>query len=284
MVTRADMNDSTSPGFDEDAYLACNPDVLRAVSTGQFASGFEHFMIFGRHESRRGVTNDPLGPNSSDIHPPEHLRFRVHGGRDLEGYLSVGQRISQDIEQLLGSKIKLPANARVLDFGSGPGRVVTWLRANHPEWKIFATDIDDEAIAWARGALAKVATFECNPSMPPLDHADESFDFIYSISIFTHLPEDMQSAWLKELARVIRKGGCVLLTTHGEHLLPASVKMPDKGFFYSVGPGTDGLPGFYQTSFQTPDYIRKEWSKFFTIEHILPRGLAGHQDFIVCHK
>ena len=269
--------------FDEAAYLACNPDVERAVASGQFASGFDHFMKFGRHENRRGVTVDPTSVGSPLPQPPEHLRVRVHGGRDLDGYLQLGQTITQDLNQLVRvNAVQLPAAPRVLDFGCGPGRVATWLTLHHPDWDLVGTDIDEEAIAWAGANLASVASFECNPPMPPLRYSDRHFDFVYSISIFTHLPEDMQSAWLKELSRVTREGGYLVLTTHGEHLLPFA--MPASGFYYSVGPGTDGLPGYYQTSYQTHAYIERTWAKYFHVERIIPRGLAGHQDIVICRK
>jgi len=43
--------------------------------------------------------------------------------------------------------------------------------------------------------------------MPPMSYEDNMFDFVYSISIFTHLPEDMQFAWLQELQRITKPGG-----------------------------------------------------------------------------
>lgn len=277
------QQNATGLEFDEQTYLARNPDVAAAVGAGRFASGLDHFMKFGRHEHRPGVTVDPTRHDNADPHPPEHLRLRVHGGRDLEGYLRVGQVVSGDLDRLLESgELRIPQGARVLDFGSGPGRVVTWFRRGHPNWQFFGTDIDAEAIDWAQSHLGGIATFACNESMPPLRYSDGYFDFIYSISIFTHLPEEMQTAWLRELTRVTKKGGCLVLTTHSEDLLPKSVSMPAEGFYYSVGPGTDGLPGFYQTSFQTNEYIRREWSKYFTIEKIIKRGVANHQDLVVC--
>ena len=269
--------------FDEETYLACNPDVRQAVAAGQFSSGFDHFMKFGRRENRHGVSVDPTSDTSR--HPPEHLRLRVHGGRDLEGYLRLGQVISSDINNLIATQaVRVPAAAKVLDFGSGPGRVATWLKQGHSDWQLFGTDIDAEAVAWARTNLADVATFECNSPTPPLRHPDGYFEFVYSISIFTHLPESLQDAWLQDLARVTRKGCYLALTTHAEHLLPPAVKMPAEGFLYAVGPGTEGLPGFYQTSFQTSDYVRRVWSRHFSIEQIMPRGLAGHQDLVICRK
>jgi len=42
------------------------------------------------------------------------------------------------------------------------------------------------------------------------------FDFIYAFSVFTHLSESGQVAWLAELSRILRPGGYLLMTTHGE--------------------------------------------------------------------
>ena len=40
------------PFFDESAYLASYPDVAAAVAGGQFASGYEHFLLHGHEEGR----------------------------------------------------------------------------------------------------------------------------------------------------------------------------------------------------------------------------------------
>lgn len=40
-------------GFDEQEYLRCNPDVLRAVQRGQMESAIAHYRVFGRREHRR---------------------------------------------------------------------------------------------------------------------------------------------------------------------------------------------------------------------------------------
>ncbi len=269
--------------FDEDTYLASNPDVNRAVMQGQFRSGLDHFLTFGHSENRPGVTIDPAVLAPALPHPPEHLRLRVHGARELDGYLRLGQVVANDIDQLLvDGSLTVADDARVLDFGSGPGRVAMWLRPRHPKWKLFATDIDAEAIVWAQTNLSSIARFECNKSLPPLHYPDGYFDFVYSISIFTHLPEDMQSAWLAELSRITRPGGQLVLTTHGEHLLRGS--MTASGFLYTVGRGTDGLPSFYQTSYQTAEYVKREWQRYFTVEKIIPRGLARHQDLVICRR
>ena len=40
-------------GFDEGEYLRCNPDVRRAVESGEMESGAVHYQTFGRRERRR---------------------------------------------------------------------------------------------------------------------------------------------------------------------------------------------------------------------------------------
>ena len=219
-------------------------------------------------------------------YPPGHLRFRVHGGRDIEGYARNGRVASEDMHGLfLRGLLPISDNATVLDFGCGPGRVITWFQQEHKNWTFFGTDIDAEAIEWAQKNLSGVATFGCNRHMPPMDYANCFFDFVYSISIFSHLPEDMQNAWLAELHRVTKPGGFLVLTTHGETLVPEEHRHVLKnGFHYSSGNDTEGLPEFYQTSYQTEEYVRRQWSRFFTIEHYIVRGLGNHQDLIICRK
>ncbi|TGD92521.1 hypothetical protein [Methylobacterium nonmethylotrophicum] len=39
--------------FDEREYLRCNPDVARAVRSGQMESGLKHFQVHGRREGRK---------------------------------------------------------------------------------------------------------------------------------------------------------------------------------------------------------------------------------------
>jgi SAM-dependent methyltransferase len=61
-----------------------------------------------------------------------------------------------------------------------------------------------------------LAEFKTNQLTPPLKYTDEFFDLIYSISVFTHLSEHVQKEWMRELNRVLKKNGFVLITVHGE--------------------------------------------------------------------
>jgi SAM-dependent methyltransferase len=52
--------------------------------------------------------------------------------------------------------------------------------------------------------------------MPHLPFPDASIDFIYGISVFTHI-KYLWDAWLLELKRVLKPNGLLLQTIHAEH-------------------------------------------------------------------
>jgi len=119
---------------------------------------------------------------------------------------------------------------------------------------------------------------------------DAQFDLVYSISVFTHLPEAMQFAWLDELARVCAPGGILIASTHGESLLPGEAvaegraELARRGFFYLKGTGTPGLPDFYQTAFHLDSYVRAHWTRHFRLLATLARGMNNHQDAYVLER
>ena len=219
--------------------------------------------------------------------PPEHLRKRTHGDECLSSFENIGRVISSDIHSSINSIIELGEHCRILDFGCGCGRVIKYFHESSANSRLYGTDIDEDVISWCQHHLSHIGEFITNEESPPLPFGDDFFDFVYSISVFTHLPEDMQFAWLEELRRVTKRGGYLLLTTHGEELFQTTSEedkrqFREKGFYYSVGSGTEGLPDFYQTSFHTKDYIYSHWSKFFEIKKIIKKGIANHQDLILC--
>ena len=237
--------------------------------------------------------SDPDETTGSPGIPPVHLRRRVHGTDDLASYENVGRILANTVF----SRLNMNGGAapfRGLDFGSGSGRVLVPLHelclkhspSGEPvEW--FGSDVDRQAIAWAQKNLGSIAEFVVNEPMPPLPFEDEFFDFIFSISVFTHIREDMQFAWLAELSRVLKIGGSALFSTLSLDLLKNSLSAAAlrKGFYYiDGGKGTDGLPRFYRDTHHSRDYIEREWSRYFSIEIFKEKGIADHQDLIVCKR
>jgi SAM-dependent methyltransferase len=279
--------------FDEEAYLAANPDVLDAVVAGTMPSGLEHYLGWGRHEGRARPVVKPAPVERPayrplDAMPPEALRLRVSGVASVASFEQVGRSVSHDILDAMAThQIALAPDARVLDFGCGCGRVFRHFAPQCPG-RIDGVDIDAEAIGWCQANLAAASTFHHSSEWPPLPFEDARFDLIYSVSVFTHLPETMQLAWLTELRRVAKPGAWLLLSVHAPNLMPTDVpeaadRMAEFGFAYVKGAVTDGLPDFYRTAFHAEAYIRREWGKLFQIDAVLTQGINRHQDLVVAH-
>jgi SAM-dependent methyltransferase len=221
--------------------------------------------------------------------PPKHLQFRSVGSF-VPDFIESGYRTFDTFENVLQSSVKKSISnfGKILDFGCGCGRIIRAFRNHVPAEYLYGTDIDPDAIAWLKENCKGMAEFSVNPHLPPTSYTDNMFDLIYSVSIFTHLPEDMQLAWLSELRRIARPEAYLILTTHGEkqfsQLPVESLKIiQEKGFYYdgNVDWAVEGLPSFYKVAYHSEQYIRREWSKYFNVVKFVPQGLDNRQDIIL---
>ena len=92
-------------------------------------------------------------------------------------------------------------------------------------------------------------------SQPPTKFEDGAFDAILAISVFTHLDQDLQNAWLAELKRIARPGGIVLASVHSEKAArrlrgsAASALTRDGIVFVRHDVMPKIFPAFYQTTY-----------------------------------
>lgn len=232
--------------------------------------------------------------SKTPLPPPKHLQVRVVGNYSPNfiesGFTSIGPTLNRVLKPT-GKELK--DFHSVLDFGCGCGRAIRALATLYPSCDLYGTDIDGEAVEWLNTHYEMYAKFTVAPPAPPTSFEDQKFDLIFGISVFTHLPEDLQFQWLKELARLTKPSGYVILTTHGEnHYIRLNAEgigvMKEKGFFYTDFGSNYGksiqLPDFYQTAFHSHDYIQREWSQYFEVIDIQPLGIDNRQDTILLRK
>jgi SAM-dependent methyltransferase len=223
------------------------------------------------------------------IVPGAELRFNVVGAIDIPGFVAGGQKTAQDIETALaeaGSNIDQIHSA--LDFGCGCGRLLLDVVHRWPHIRWTGSDVDERGIHWCAahipGARALV-----NPALPPLPFADGEFDLIWCGSVFTHLDEERQDAWLTELKRTLAPGGHLLASVHGPDcwsgLPPRTVRqIRERGFVFARVAGDEGIhPDWYQAAWHTRDYIDRHWSRFVEIEAYIRKG-SGIQDVVVARR
>lgn len=221
--------------------------------------------------------------------PPDHLQIRQVGSVWGDGFYREGRVIFDQLAEALrvGGQ-PVDETPRILDFGCGCGRVLRSFQDVPHRGEVWGCDIDGESIAWDRAHLGHIGQFYTNPVLPPMQFPDGFFSAIYAVSVFTHLPEEMQFAWLSELRRVLRPGGVLVASLHGPQYWEADpgmkLEMAARGFAYRTGQATAGLPDFYMVAFHNEDYIRTRWSRFFEVVDVKSKFVHGAHDAAILRR
>lgn len=192
---------------------------------------------------------------------------------------------------------------KVLDFGCGWGRITQLLALYFKPEHIVGCDVQEQAIAEViRNGVQ--ATFHKVDPWPPSVLKDESVDFIFSYSVFSHLSEDNSYSWVREFHRILRPEGIAFLTTrskeffdyleklHKSSEVPAfaggafnafrDLQTAKKDYeagrfcFDGLGGGGKGLTTLYGEAFIPPLYVQEKYGRIFSavgVEDPVPQGL-----------
>lgn len=257
-----------------------------------------------------GVTKEPELAALVPRLPPLELR-QITAATEPEVFLWTGFADLCALLELFDQHDQLPPGAprRVLDFGCGCGRMTRFFPESQDRWIGFGSDINPDHVDWCRDHLPAVKTL-LNGATPPIATHDASMDFVYCLSVFSHLPDDQARVWFGELARVIRPGGLLLITTHGtgalatiadstvhqemfvltaERAREISRQLNGAGYLLELyqqnvvdlARTADG----YGNCFVNEQHIRDEWAEpYFDFCSFLPIGLHHWQDISIMRR
>lgn len=223
--------------FDSDWYERQNTDIVAMRKTP-----LVHYIKRGILEGRSPSPpwHEP-GPGISDVStkktilpmqqgsrttveiplPPPHFILDVGGG-DFH-------KIGEHIVDMFKNETTLQPTSRVLDIGSGCGRVAVPLtRFLSPRTIYHGVDIVRPMVEWCtQNITSRFPNFHfhhadlANTRYPGgaskassyrFSFADDSFDFIFLTSVFTHLNPVDTSNYLAEICRMLSSGGQVFMT------------------------------------------------------------------------
>ena len=221
--------------------------------------------------------------------PPLELMYDAYAHVQYRVYHDSGRTHAEYLAGLARQHATSPIQS-VLEWGCGPARVLRHMPSllAPDAMQIVGTDYNPSTIAWCTEAFPSLRFAE-NGLEPPLPLPPAMFDFVYALSVFTHLSEPMHTAWRDELLRVTKPGGLLIATLHGDryrehHLLPDEQRDYDAGRLVVRGSVTEGKKWF--AAFHSPDFVKRHFGAAWEIVAHIPSPLPNsiEQDIWVFRK
>jgi SAM-dependent methyltransferase len=190
----------SSENFNEEAYLAQNGDVARAIKAGMFASAWDHFIKTGRQERRRqrltASVSEARARKIGRVGP--HLRtdmpYQVEDGRlnfltrelRRETRIAETENVSANpYDEEMMQLIETHKGGLILDCGAGRRDIYFENVVNYEIVGYDSTDII---------GVGEQLPFQSN-----------TFDAVFSIAVLEHVRDPFRCA--AEIARVLKRGG-----------------------------------------------------------------------------
>lgn len=124
------------------------------------------------------------------------------------------------------SAAKIEPDQHILDIGCGTGTLVVRLKRQYPSAQVVGIDPDPKVLRRARTKATRAAvSVQLDKGFADeLPYKDKSFDRVFSSFMFHHLNEQERENMLREVLRVLRRGGSF-------HLLDFVIDNASHGFF-----------------------------------------------------
>jgi SAM-dependent methyltransferase len=242
------------------------------------------------YETALALRSRATGPHSDEGLPLPPALLRARSGpqhADAAFFLQSGRSHAELLRELLAEQgTDIATLGALLDFGCGCGRVLRHWSALDAARRC-GCDINETAVEWCSENLP-FAEVALTATSPPLPYADESFDLAYALSVFTHLTEDAQHAWIRELGRTLRPGGFLVISTLGEHYLSLGrLTEPEQQAFregrlvvlYGTSSGSSLCSAYHPL-----EYVRTTLSGEFDAVGFRPAVGDGRHDLHVLRK
>jgi glycosyltransferase involved in cell wall biosynthesis len=172
------------------------------------------------------------------------------------------------------------SNLKLLDFGSGWGRLLRLFYKYVPTFNLYAVDAWETSLEHYKQSNLKGEILQINEICEEIPF-ETNFDLIISFSVFTHLSRRSSQAAINAMRRSINDDGLLILTVRPKEFIPfflaqneivASAKELDKryedeGFVFfphNREPFDDDIT--YGDTFISVDYIEKNWRGWRILE------------------
>lgn len=148
----------------------------------------------------------------------EPIRENIQSGYDKAAAAYAQQFIDEQatkpMDQIMLQRFadEVQGKGVVCDMGCGPGQVGAWLNEHCGVKEVIGVDLSANFIAEARKLHPQIEFHQGD--MLSLDFPDDSWAGVTAFYCLIHIPHDQIVAALKEIKRVLKPGGVLLLTFH----------------------------------------------------------------------
>jgi SAM-dependent methyltransferase len=195
---------------------------------------FEAFLDARLGSSFRPVDPGPIPPlelilqtnvlDNAEVpkksNPAEYVSSSCMG---MLGFLNLAEKYGLNV-RTVGS---------ILEFGMGTAINLRLFRSIEGV-RLVGTDVNPRVVEWCKANLEGIE-FYLNELEPPLVFDDNSFDFVFAASVFTHIPLEWQDAWLREIRRVLRPRGIFICTVAGRFHIGNQLTPDERAILESEG-------------------------------------------------
>jgi 2-polyprenyl-3-methyl-5-hydroxy-6-metoxy-1,4-benzoquinol methylase len=164
--------------------------------------------VESRLKKEFGLSSVNMTTHKNDIMFAIHLFEHRHDvQKAIYSHFKVGGRTAANLKSLC-EKEGL-SKQKILDFGSGYGRVSRFLPTHFQDAEILVSEVKEQALAFQKRHFGFEGLFH---NQDPKSLQANGFDLILALSVFTHLPKVSFQAWLQHLIAMLSPGGALIFT------------------------------------------------------------------------
>lgn len=220
------------------------------------------------------LINNPVFKEKSNA-----VRYYFHDG------MSSAKKLDSLVREL---GFDVNSRPRILEFASGYGCVTRHFKNHLPYADFVSCDIHADAVDFIQKKIGVAAVV--SSTTPELLDIPESFDLVFALSFFSHMPKSTWLRWLMALYLRVKPGGLLVFTTQGletARKYMGNPTMPAEGFWFLPESEQHDLDGNeYGQTIVTEEFV---WSQCRYLPNAdvlksMPAYWWGHQDTYVLRR
>lgn len=202
----------------------------------------------------------------------------------VRDYLSDGWRTMVELHEILDQTGRSVRRCEsMLEFASGHGRFTRHLARVLNQGQLTVSDVVPGSVDFLRDTLGVKGFY--SSTKPDELTIPEKYDVIFVLSLFSHLPSTVWSAWFKVLHAALKPDGLLIFSTHGEKCAALEgVQLDPQGYQFFPSSESTALDGaIYGSTFASMAYVKNAVSQALGASvkiEATPNHFWGNQDAI----